>query len=528
MGAPGVVSDAGLVDAGDGGADDCPSLVLPPGLGGPVDSEVTLEAAQRWVDYRAAREQERMLEARDAEQVAATYRVEQSWIDDGCLTRSETVDLGRSLFLRNFTLSEGFGNALAEVEGSPAGARPPPNMRRVQEGHFGGPDANACFNCHWKGGFASGGDRADNAFVMGDGDDIHTADTRNPPALWGAGWTEIIGREMSADLAELRREAEQAAVQRGEPASVELVTKGVHFGTLTAIPEGEGVRFDTSDVVGVDHDLRIKPFGWKGTFATLREFVAGSLHFHLNMQSEELVDGALAVSEVDLGNGAQPGDPDNDGVRREITEGQLTALVAFLATLDTPGVHVPTSGSFIPQEFYTSEREIVDSQEFTVRWLEGANLFVELGCASCHTPLMPVRDSVYRTHATLSGTTWEVDLAASAAKPLPEQDEGVWMVPVFSDFKRHRMGDRLAGGHVERGVPADEYLTRRLWGVANTRPYMHDGRATLFDEAIAAHGGNGSEALGAANAFAALPAGRKSSVRVFLLSLRRAPAIRVR
>jgi CxxC motif-containing protein (DUF1111 family) len=102
------------------------------------------------------------------------------------------------------------------------------------------------------------------------------------------------------------------------------------------------------------------------------------------------------------------------------------------------------------------------------------------------------------------------------------------MVPVFSDFRRHEMGSLLEARHVERGVPRGQYLTRRLWGLANTRPYMHDGSATRFDEAIALHGGEGSEAQGAATAFADLTEDGKASLRVFLLSLRRAPAIRIR
>jgi CxxC motif-containing protein (DUF1111 family) len=102
------------------------------------------------------------------------------------------------------------------------------------------------------------------------------------------------------------------------------------------------------------------------------------------------------------------------------------------------------------------------------------------------------------------------------------------MVPVFSDFKRHRMGAWLTGPRDDFGVAADTWMTRRLWGVANTRPWMHDGSATLFDEAIAMHGGAGSEAQPQAQAFEALTPGDKASLRIFLQALRRAPSIRVR
>ena len=113
-----------------------------------------------------------------------------------------------------------------------------------------------------------------------------------------------------------------------------------------------------------------------------------------------------------------------------------------------------------------------------------------------------------------------------AAEPRPAQnDEGLYVVPVFSDFKRHNMGEVLASNTVEHGVAREEYLTRRLWGVANTRPFLHDGSAVLFDEAIAMHGG---EAAPIAEAFLNLSEADKASLRIFLLSLRRAPTIRIR
>jgi mono/diheme cytochrome c family protein len=526
QGIAGATPDAGVRDTGL--PYDCPPWKAPPGLGGAIDSEVTLETAQRWKDYRAAREQERMWEQYDPIGVRASYRIEQEWVDHGCISQAQLIDLGRALFLRSFSLEEGLGNGLANTGDTNAGDAPRPNLRRFQRGYFGGPDATGCYNCHWKGGLASGGDRADNAFLFGDGDDIGTHDQRNPPSLWGAGWTQIIAQEMSRQLAGQAEEARALAAQTRTEVRRELRANDVDFGHIIARPDGaDGANLDYSDVVGVDTDLVIKPFGWKGVFATLRGFVAGSLHFHFNLQPEELVEGTLALDELDLGGGPEE-DPDNDGVLREFTEGQLTALIAFLATLDTPVVQVPTEGGFVPGTF-TSDLEIVNAQEFTIRWLKGAEVFQDTGCADCHKPLMPVRDPVFRTIATMSGSAIELDLTAVAAHPQPERrDSGVWMVPVFSDFRRHEMGSLLEARHVERGVPRGQYLTRRLWGLANTRPYMHDGSATRFDEAIALHGGEGSEAQGAATAFADLTEDGKASLRVFLLSLRRAPAIRIR
>ena len=61
------------------------------------------------------------------------------------------------------------------------------------------------------------------------------------------------------------------------------------------------------------------------------------------------------------------------------------------------------------------------------------------------------------------------------------------------------------------------FITPRLWGIADTAPYMHDGRALSLRTAIQMHGGEGQAA--AAN-FAALSGGQQSDLLAFLTTLR--------
>jgi CxxC motif-containing protein (DUF1111 family) len=65
-------------------------------------------------------------------------------------------------------------------------------------------------------------------------------------------------------------------------------------------------------------------------------------------------------------------------------------------------------------------------------------------------------------------------------------------------------------------------LTRPLWGLAETAPYLHDGRAPTVHDAIVLHGG---EAAAARDAYLALDERGRASVRVFLLSLSRQPKL---
>ncbi len=386
-------------------------------------------------------------------------------------------------------------------------------LSRLQRGHFGGPDASNCTNCHWKGGFAGAGDRADNAYQFGDGETLETHDQRNPPSLWGAGWTQRIATEMTEELQAVATHARGRARMGNAVDTQALVAKGISFGFIRAAPDG---TLDTSGVQGVDPDLVVKPFGWKGTFPTLRAFIQTSLQFHMGLQAESAV---ADPGDLDLGDGVGD-DPDGDGVTREITDDQVTALVAFLATLDAPRILVPDEGGARGPPL-SGELEIVDSPEFVMRWLEGAEHFGDLGCTGCHVPFMRVESARF-----VDAPFLDIDLGEVGASPRPaRRDDDAWLVPVFSDFKRHAMGEGLAARHVDAGVPHDVWLTRRLWGVAQTRPYLHDGSAVTFDEAIARHGGEAQEAR---DAFLARPAAHRASLRVFLLSLRRAPAIRVR
>jgi CxxC motif-containing protein (DUF1111 family) len=93
---------------------------------------------------------------------------------------------------------------------------------------------------------------------------------------------------------------------------------------------------------------------------------------------------------------------------------------------------------------------------------------------------------------------------------------GKTIVPLFGDLKRHYMGAGLAESVDEKGTGAAVFLTRNLWGVGTTAPYMHDGRATTLTEAILEHGG---EASGARSAFTALPEASQRDLLAFLNNL---------
>jgi CxxC motif-containing protein (DUF1111 family) len=107
----------------------------------------------------------------------------------------------------------------------------------------------------------------------------------------------------------------------------------------------------------------------------------------------------------------------------------------------------------------------------------GAKLFSELGCESCHT----------------------AELAANGQSLRP-----------FTDLLLHDLGPALAAG-----ADAD-WRTAPLWGLAQTRHFLHDGRATSLEEAVLWHGG---EAERSRDAYRALNARQRAVLHDWLLGL---------
>jgi len=99
-------------------------------------------------------------------------------------------------------------------------------------------------------------------------------------------------------------------------------------------------------------------------------------------------------------------------------------------------------------------------------------------------------------------------------------------VPLFSDLKRHDMGEGLAD-RFDQGtdvatisVTRREFLTRPLWGVGDTGPWLHDGRARTLLDAILMHESLGSEANPVIEIFKSLSCDDQTAIVEFLLSLR--------
>ena len=94
-------------------------------------------------------------------------------------------------------------------------------------------------------------------------------------------------------------------------------------------------------------------------------------------------------------------------------------------------------------------------------------------------------------------------------------------IGLFSDLKRHDMGEGLSESFDKATDEQNrQYITARLWGIADSAPYLHDGRALTLNDAIELHDSTGSEAAPAAQAFKLLSDDDKNRLLSFLLTLR--------
>jgi hypothetical protein len=408
---------------------------------------------------------------------------------------------GRQLFQRKFTTALGLGPRRGDGAG---------DIALIRE--IGAGTADSCASCH-------GRPRGSAGFG---GDVVTRPDSRDAPHLFGLGLKEMLADEMTTDLRAARAEALEAARASGKPVTRQLSSKGVSFGAVTARPDG---TVDTSQVEGVDPDLRVKPFFHHGGTTSIREFVVGALRNEMGLEAIDpdlrrasagaavttpagmVLDGAR--DSVDAPVTDDPAaDPDGDRVVNEVPESVVDYLEFYLLNYFGPATY-----------------------EQTPEVVRGRKVFERIGCVQCHMPDMQIlRDRrVADVETAFDPTRGVMNGLFATATPLFETvNDASGFAPVrrplyrpflvrniFTDFKRHDLGPNFHEREYD-GTVRKEFLTAPLWGVGSTSPYGHDGRSINLIEVILRHGG---EAQASRDAFARLPLARRNAVLAFLGSL---------
>ena len=412
-----------------------------------------------------------------------------------------SVRRGRQVFQRKFTQEQGLGPIVGDGAGN-IGA----------DNRIGAGLADSCAACHGRprGGAGSGGDVATRP------------DSRDAPHLFGLGLKEMLADEITTDLRAIRAQAMASARQTNKSITQELMAKGIRYGRITALGDG---TVDTNNVVGVDADLRVRPFGAHGGTVSIREFVIGAFQNEMGLQAVDadtmraskgqrvvtpsgmVLDGAL--DKLDAPPTDSPtADPDGDGLVNEIPTSIVDHMEQYFLNYFKPGTH--------------KQDEITAVGKFE---------FERIGCASCHIPNLTIQrdrrignvETVYDTAKGIfnrlfstAGTLHGSISDGSAFPPLkPALLQPFVVKNIFTDFKRHDLGPNFHERNYD-GTTQKLFMTTPLWGVGSTGPYGHDGRSINLTEVILRHGG---EAQSARDRFARMNRFEQETILAMLNSL---------
>jgi hypothetical protein len=245
-----------------------------------------------------------------------------------------------------------------------------------------------------------------------------------------------------------------------------------------------------------------------GNAVSIRQFTNNAFNQHHGIQSEER-----------FGIGA---DPDGDGFVNEITRADVTAATIFRVTLPVPG-RVINTDPYVEAAIANGERQ-----------------FQKIGCTTCHIPTLPLdhqgwiytEPNPYNPPGNMQtgdAPSISVDLTSDQLPgPRLKPINGILYVPAYTDLKLHNICNGPDDPNTEplnqnqpAGSPAffagnRQFITRKLWGVYNSGPFMHHGQFTTMRQAILAHHG---EAEASRRAFRALSDYDRDSIIEFLKSL---------
>jgi CxxC motif-containing protein (DUF1111 family) len=251
-------------------------------------------------------------------------------------------------------------------------------------------------------------------------------------------------------------------------------------------------------------DGKIGRFGWKSQTASLYDFT-------------------MTACAVELGlhvpDHPQAGDPQNPEYQPagfDLNQDECLALVGYLKELPAP---VRLKGE-LPQ--------IADEIG------KGEELFTKVGCAACHQPNLGEVAGIYSDLLLHDMGPEGADSGEYGVfqPKSPGKDGNDPVEALLTENPVNPMQSPLAAFVGQQGTAAlnteepipdgmigagrQEWRTPPLWGVRDSAPYLHDGRAKSLEQAIAFHGG---EAQLSANRFYRLQPEERAQVLAFLRSL---------
>lgn len=256
---------------------------------------------------------------------------------------------------------------------------------------------------------------------------------RNTPSLFGAGLIESIPEDEIRSIAFVQRRLESDGIN----------------GKVARLP---------NDSVG--------KFGWRGQKSSLAEFTVQACAVELGLgtfdQSQDPLPSSLNVpDDLALTVG-------NDMSLQEVAD-----VVEFIRDLPPPAEKLPSD----------------EKQLKLVK--RGEAVFTRLNCATCHVKKVGDVDGVYSDFLMHDMGAELADVSGVISSRTTTQIQG----PSLSIGGYFGPATSVASSSKQVFTVGEDkfWQTPPLWGIADSAPYMHDGRARDLHEAIMLHGGEADE-----------------------------------
>lgn len=303
---------------------------------------------------------------------------------------------------------------------------------------------------------------------------------------------------------------------------------------------------EISGRMSVLRDGSLGRFGWRANAEHLIDFV------------EQACANELSLETKSRPQASDPGRPGYRNPNADISNQQILAMSEYVGSLPQPiQLH-----NHDPESLRRSSR--------------GEKVFDSVGCAACHVPDVGPAKGIYSDillhdmgpnlydydaagpHVTRSRLTSRIEevpntreqtyygsptpIGSPGSRGLPNRFASPRGSAAGKDFVRlesNAIGRQIIGSTgrgvvsaelsastgIERTLKASnttqEWRTPPLWGVKDSAPYMHDGRAETLLEAISLHDG---EAAGSRDRFLKLPIADRRALIAFLETLVAPPA----
>jgi len=195
-------------------------------------------------------------------------------------------------------------------------------------------------------------------------------------------------------------------------------------------------------------------FGWRGQMRDLDLFIKGACATEIGLQVHEFPQTKDPLRQDDTLKG------------NDLTKDQVNDLIHYVRSLPPPRQVLPED---------PLKREMV---------VEGKRLFNGIGCAECHVEQVGSLSGVYSDFLLHHmGKQFEDPIPAEPIAKFTEQ-ERMDVIVSYHGMRRRAVTTELVKTMEVGPEQHTEYKTPPLWGVADSAPYLHDGRATTLRAAI--------------------------------------------